>query len=102
MKQNELNKQCIELMSRMGEKESTVTEIIDGFVNYKLNRYKNKLDTVVRKIKGEVVCDSEIIMEDLLDPQYLVNAVSDKIMDRHSYLLSPFKHTYSIANKISI
>ena len=83
-------------MSRMNQKDSSATEIIDGFVNYKLNRYKSKLDNVVKKIKGEVVCNSDIIMEDILEPQYLVNALSDKILDRHSFLLHPFKHTYPL------
>ena len=56
-----MDKQCLDLITKMNEKETSVTEIIDGFVNYKLNRYKTRLDTVVRKIKGEVICDSEIL-----------------------------------------
>lgn len=97
------------LMTKMNQKDSSVTEIIDGFVNYKINRYKSKLDTVVRRIKGEVICDSDIIQEDQLQPQYVVHAISDKILDRHNFLLYPFKHTYplhelknAIADRISL
>jgi hypothetical protein len=42
--------------------------MVDGYLNYKINRYKNKLEVAVKKIKGEVVCDSDIINADLLEP----------------------------------
>lgn len=48
-------------MTRMDDKEASVTEIIDGYFNYKLNRWKTKVDTTIKRIKGEVTCDSDII-----------------------------------------
>lgn len=53
--------------------------MVDGFVSYKFNRYRNKIEVAVKKIKGEVVCDSDIIMSDILEPQFFVNSVSDKL-----------------------
>lgn len=41
--------------------------MVDGFLNYKINRYKNKLEVAVKRIKGDVVCESDILNEDLLD-----------------------------------
>jgi hypothetical protein len=40
--------------------------MVDGFLNYKINRYKNKLVVALKKIKGDVVCDSDILGEDML------------------------------------
>lgn len=53
-----------------------------------------RIEHAVRKFKGDVVCDSETINEDLMETQFFVNSISDKIIDSNSYLLEPFKHTY--------
>jgi hypothetical protein len=42
--------------------------MVDGFLNYKINRYKNRLVVALKKIKGDVVCDSDILGEDMLQP----------------------------------
>lgn len=42
--------------------------MVDAFFSYKFNRFVNKIDVSVKKMRGEVVCDSEIINADLLEP----------------------------------
>jgi hypothetical protein len=51
-------------MNKLNDKNTSIQESVDGFVNYKINRYKNKLVGAVKKMKGEMVCDSDIINED--------------------------------------
>ena len=41
--------------------------MIDSFVSYKFNRFKVKLESAVKKMKGEMICDSELVTQDLLD-----------------------------------
>lgn len=62
-------------MDKMFDKSTSITEMVDGYFNYKFNRYKNKIEVAVKKIKGEVVCDSDIIMADLMEPSYLINSI---------------------------
>ena len=70
--------------------------MIDSFVSYKFNRYKTKLESAVKRMKGEMICDSELVTQDLLEPQVLVNSLSEKVINNHSYLLDPFKYTYAL------
>ncbi len=56
------------LMDKMFAEESSIQEIVDGFVSYKFNRYKNKLEFAVKRMRGQAVCESDIIMADLLEP----------------------------------
>jgi hypothetical protein len=58
----------MQVMDKMFDKSTTIPELVDGFFSYKLNRYKNRFEVAVKKIKGEVICDSDIIMADLLEP----------------------------------
>jgi hypothetical protein len=55
-------------MDKMFAEESSIQEIVDGFVSYKFNRYKNKLEFAVKRMRGQAVCESDIIMADLLEP----------------------------------
>jgi hypothetical protein len=48
-------------MDKMHDRSLSVTEVLDGFVNYKFNRYMNKIGIAVKKMKGEVTCDSDIL-----------------------------------------
>ena len=64
-------------MDKMADSHTSVAEIVDGYVNYKINRYRTKIDMAFKKLRGEVVCDSDIIMQDLLEPQFFVNSVSE-------------------------
>lgn len=66
--QKQLNQQAINLMDRMCSDESSIGDVLGGFVNYKINWYRNKIDVGVKKMRGEIVCDSDIIMADLLEP----------------------------------
>ncbi|CDW84414.1 UNKNOWN [Stylonychia lemnae] len=93
-RQKELDKQCFELMSKLNDQNTSIHESIDGFVNYKINRYKNKLVGAVKKMKGDIVCDSEIINDDQLETQFFVNSIQNKLIGSHNYLLEPFKQTY--------
>jgi len=68
------------VMSSLLDEQTSITDMVDGFVSYKINRYRTKLDHAVKRMKGEVVCDSDIIMADLLEPQYLFNSIQDKII----------------------
>ncbi len=55
-------------MDKFTRQDTSISDMVDGFFSYKVNRYKNKIDNAVRKMKGEPVIDSEIIMADLLEP----------------------------------
>jgi hypothetical protein len=83
-------------MSSLVDEQTSITDMVDGFVSYKINRYRTKLDHAVKRMRGEVVCDSDIIMADLLEPQYLVNSIQDKIIAQHKYIVEPFRQTYAI------
>ena len=93
---SDLENQCLELMDKMVDHQSSVSDIIDGFFQYKINRYRNRLDLAFRKMRRETVCDSDIIMADLLEPQFFINSLQDKIMQQHRYITEPFKHGYAI------
>jgi inhibitor of KinA sporulation pathway (predicted exonuclease) len=84
------------LMQKLIDDDTSLSDMIDGFFSYKVNKYINKADNAFKRMRGEVVCESDIIMADLLEPQYFINSLSDKIMARHSYLTQPFKQTYAI------
>ena len=45
-------------MEKMNDKSASVTEMLDGYVNYKFNRYKSKIDVAFKKVRGELTCDS--------------------------------------------
>ena len=53
-------------MDKINDRSTPVSEVLDGFVYYKINRYKNKIENAVKKIKGEMTCDSDILNEDML------------------------------------
>lgn len=55
-------------MNKLVDSDTSISDMVDGFVSYKINRYKAKLDIAVKKMRGQVVCDSDIIMTDLLEP----------------------------------
>jgi hypothetical protein len=78
-------------MDRMCSEETTIGDVLGGFVNYKINWYRNKIDVGVKKMRGEVVCDSDIIMADLLEPQYIINSLQDKLLSSRKYITEPFK-----------
>jgi hypothetical protein len=78
-------------MDRMCSDETTIGDVLGGFVNYKINWYRNKIDVGVKKMRGEVVCDSDIIMADLLEPQYIINSLQDKLLFSRKYITEPFK-----------
>jgi len=78
-------------MDRMCSDETTIGDVLGGFVNYKINWYRNKIDVGVKKMRGEVVCDSDIIMADLLEPQYIINSLQDKLLSSRKYITEPFK-----------
>jgi hypothetical protein len=58
----------MEVMDKMFDKSSSIGDMVDGYFSYKFNRYKNKIEYAVKKIRGEVICDSDIIMADLMEP----------------------------------
>jgi hypothetical protein len=86
-----LNQQAMHLMDRMCSDESSIGDVLGGFVHYKINWYRNKIDVGVKKMRGEIVCDSDIIMADLLEPQYFINSIQDKLLQSHRYITEPFK-----------
>jgi len=62
------------------DKDTSVPEVIDELVSYKINRYSDKIERCFKKLKGEGYCDSEIINYDVVDPQIVVNSLTDKII----------------------
>lgn len=71
----ELENQCLSLMAKLNEEDTSLTDMVDGFFSYKLNRYKNKIDLTLRRMRGQIVCESDIIMSDILEPQYFINSI---------------------------
>lgn len=59
----------------MNDRETPITELVDDFFSYKVNKVKRKIDNAVRRFKGDVVCSSDIIMADLLEPQFLMDSI---------------------------
>ena len=76
----DLDRQCRDLMDKLHDKSTPVTELVDDFVFYKINRYKTKIESAVKKIRGDMTCDSEILGSDILEPQYLFNSLSDRLL----------------------
>ena len=83
-------------MDKLIDNETSLGDMVDGFFSYKMNRYKNKIDIAMKKMRGQVVCDSDIIMADLLEPQYFINSLQDKLISQHSYIIEPFRSTYAL------
>ena len=78
-------------MDKLVDSNTSISDMVDGFFSYKINRYKNKLDFAFKRISGQMVCDSDIIMADLLEPQYFMNSLQDKFFNQHSYIVEPFR-----------
>lgn len=76
-----LDQQGLEVFKKLNNKETPAQEMIDSFLIYKFNRYKTKMEQAVKKIKGEMVIESELITTDLLDSQVLINSLSEKVID---------------------
>lgn len=62
-------------MDKLVDTDTSISDMVDGVFSYKFNRYRNKLDIAMKRLRGQVVCDSDIIMADLLEPQYLFNSI---------------------------
>lgn len=87
----------MDVMDKMLDKDASITELVDGYFNYKINRYKNYMDFTFKRIKGEFLglgeelseglqgkySGSDIIMADILEPQFLINSIQDKIIGSH-------------------
>lgn len=67
-------------MNKLNDKSATIQDAVDGFVNYKINRYKEKLYTAVKRIKGDPIYDSYLLNEDALETQFFINSLSDKLV----------------------
>jgi hypothetical protein len=80
MKQKQLDHQCMQLMQKLVDSDTSLSDMVDGYFSYKFNRYKARLDIAVKKMTGQVVCDSDIIMPEEIHPQYLFNSLSDKLI----------------------
>lgn len=66
-RKRQLERQCFEAMSKLNNKDASLQDAVDSFINYKMNRYKDKITTAVKRIKGDPVYDSELINEDALE-----------------------------------
>ena len=55
------------MVTKINDKSTSVSEMVDGFMYYKYNRYKNKIESAVKKIKGETTFESEIFRNDLME-----------------------------------
>jgi len=51
-KHTELENQCMSLMDKMVDSDTTITDIVDGFFQYKINRYKNRIDLAMKRMRG--------------------------------------------------
>ena len=70
--------------------------MVDDFVHYKFSRYKNKIESAVKKIKGEPTFESDIFQNDIMEGQFLFNSISDKIIGGTSSLIEPLRSTYAL------
>lgn len=50
----------------MNDSNTSVIEMVDVYLNYKINRYKNKVHSTIKKYKGDLVCESDILNDDFL------------------------------------
>jgi hypothetical protein len=39
-------------MDKMVDSDTTITDIVDGFFQYKINRYKNRIDLAMKRMRG--------------------------------------------------
>jgi hypothetical protein len=90
-KQRALDKQCSQIMNTLVDQETSLTQMVDGFVSYKLSKCRSKFDYAVQKMKGQIVCDSDMIMAGLFEPTYLISSIQDKLLSQHRYLIEPFR-----------
>lgn len=73
-----LDQESYNVFEKLNNKDTPAQEMIDSFLSYKFNRYKAKigkilvvdfvLENAVRRIKGDVVVESELVTSDLLEP----------------------------------
>jgi hypothetical protein len=76
-----LDQEGLDVFKKLNNKHTPAQEMIDSFLSYKFNRYKTKLESTVKRIKGEMVLESELITTDLLDSQVLINSLSEKVIE---------------------
>lgn len=62
-------------MRMMDDQKATIPMIMDSYFNYKVNMYKNRIETAFKKIKGET-CYSGAYDEDVLVPSFLLTSVT--------------------------
>lgn len=84
-------------MNTLVDQETSLTEMVDSFVNYKLSKCMSKFDNAVQKMKSQIVCDSDMIMAGLIEPTYLISSIQDKLILQHRYLIEPFRQTYALS-----
>ena len=62
-----LDRQSFEVFKKLNDKDTSVREMIDSYASCKFNIYMTKLESAFKRVKGEVVCEDEMITSDLLD-----------------------------------
>ena len=40
------------LMDSFQDEQTTISDMVDGFLSYKFNRYKSKIDVALKKMRG--------------------------------------------------
>lgn len=58
----------MQVMQQLVDSDTSLSDMVDGYVSYKLNSYKTKLDFAMKRMTGQVVCDSDIIMPEEIHP----------------------------------
>ncbi len=58
-KQTVMDMQCMELMNKLNDSSTPITDMVDGYVNYKLLRFQDKMNRTIKKIKGEQIYEPD-------------------------------------------
>lgn len=60
----------MKLMNKLNDTSTPLSEMVDGYVNYKISRYKYKLSSTIKKMRGEQVFEPRELdlKDDFIEP----------------------------------
>jgi len=53
-RQLEVDSMGFEVLDKLRDEKEPITSIVDSFVNYKVSKYKHKVETYCRRMRGQV------------------------------------------------
>ena len=55
-------------MNKFTDNQTSVVSMVDGYVNYKIGRYKHKVVSAIRKMRGGHAVGPDDLLDDLMEP----------------------------------